>query len=419
MTANTDIKVFFHTNSNAPILQNAYGSMISLLDACLIDGIPVGSISALTVEDLTVTATFSTTHNLQQYQVIKISGADQVEFNGEFKVLTVPTSTAVTFELDAETESTAATGTMSAILSPLGWEKPFSSINATAGGKAAYRSANALFPIRPFLRVVDEPDPVWGANYAKYAKVAMVELMTDIDTMVGVQAPYDSAVPDKNWIGTGSGSSAYNGWLKWYYARSNHAATFNVNDSSNTLVGNRSWVLVGTSDYFYLFPGTSPTDTSALSYGFGFFESFYPSDPSSFFLSGTLNYVTANSPQNIGSQTGIDGQGNSKFTYVLKPLSQVSQPSTARTYSLGLTAYSGSQNSIGSVALSGGITPFTPVYLNDDVLRGRLPDVYWLYQDKPYLNRQYVRFGDEVFMAVMTTPYQQTVGQILIKVADV
>ena len=101
MVASTDIKFYVHSNNNAPQLQNAYGSMINVLDACLIDGIQIGVVSSLTASGSTVTATFGAAHNLMQYQVIKITGANQPEFNGEHRILTIPDSSSLTFELAA------------------------------------------------------------------------------------------------------------------------------------------------------------------------------------------------------------------------------------------------------------------------------------------------------------------------------
>jgi hypothetical protein len=57
MVASTDIKFYTHTNNNAPQLQNAYGSMIGVLDACLVNGIQVGIVSSLTAIGTVVTAT--------------------------------------------------------------------------------------------------------------------------------------------------------------------------------------------------------------------------------------------------------------------------------------------------------------------------------------------------------------------------
>ena len=206
MVASTDIKFFVHSNNNAPQLQNAYGSMIGVLDACLVNGISLGLVSTLTAMGTTVTAVFSNAHNLMQYQVLKITGANQAEYNGEHRILTVPNATSVTFQLASAPSVTTATGSITASLPPLGWEKPFSSTNVNGGGKAAYRSKNTLLPSRPFLRVVDELDPAYTATYAKFAKVGIVEDMADINTMLGVQAPFDAALPNKNWVGTGTGT---------------------------------------------------------------------------------------------------------------------------------------------------------------------------------------------------------------------
>ncbi|MEG2267534.1 MAG: hypothetical protein RSC68_24800 [Acinetobacter sp.] len=219
MVAKTDIKFYVHTNNNALQLTNNFGCMLSVLDACLVNGIQLGAISSLSATGSIITVTFGTAHNLMQYQVIKIAGANQSEFNGEHRILTVPNSTTVTFSLAVAPSVTTATGTINCSLPPLGWEKPFSSVNVNGGGKAAYRSKNLLLPSRPFLRVVDELDPVYTATYAKYAKVGIVEDMIDIDTMMGVQVPYESSKPNKNWVGSGSGTTAINGWAKWHYAR--------------------------------------------------------------------------------------------------------------------------------------------------------------------------------------------------------
>ena len=104
----TDIKFYFSTNNNAPQLQNTYGSMIGVLDACLVNGISLGLVSTLTAMGTTVTAVFSNAHNLMQYQVLKITGANQAEYNGEHRILTVPNATSVTFQLATAPSATTA-----------------------------------------------------------------------------------------------------------------------------------------------------------------------------------------------------------------------------------------------------------------------------------------------------------------------
>jgi hypothetical protein len=249
MAASTDIKFYVHTNNNAPQLQNAYGSMIGVLDACLVDGIFIGNIASLTVSGLIATAIFTTPHNLMQYQVLKVAGANQSEFNKEFKVLTVPNPTTVSFRLDVAASVNTATGTITASLPSLGWEKSFSSSHAISGGRAAYQPTELLVSSCPFLRVVDEPDPTLTVGAAKYAKVGIVESMSGIDSMLGMQAPYDASKPTKNWIG----DSAGNGWAVWAYALASNENTFSTITSAPPS-GPREWFVLGGKDFVYVLP---------------------------------------------------------------------------------------------------------------------------------------------------------------------
>lgn len=406
MVASTDIKFYVHTNNNAPQLQNAYGSMINVLDACLINGIQIGVVNSLTASGNTVTATFGAAHNLMQYQVIKITGAAQAEFNGEHRILTVPNSNEVTFELAAAPSVSTATGAISASLPPLGWEKPFSSSNPSGGGKAAYRSLNLLLPSRPFLRVVDELDSAYTANYAKYAKVGIVEDMTDIDTMLGVQAPFDPANPNKNWVGTGSGASAINGWAKWYYARTEyeHEQYYGVSDSSPTPNGNRSYLLIGSADAFYILPSVVAGYQDSVScYGFGAFKSYLQDDSGANFLNASFSYVSA---QNLTNRICTYGtiacyeNNASNSTVLQRGVGGVpalwaegrSESFLTRSYSnyyvSGYGNISGSPSSLGQVFL-------LPIKIHGpSILMGEFPLVKFIPHSKPYNNLQTISIAN-------------------------
>lgn len=416
MVASIDIKFYVHTNNNAPQLENAYGSMINVLDACLIDGIQIGVVSSLTASGNTVTVTFGAAHNLMQYQVIKITGANQPEFNGEHRILTIPDSSSLTFELAAAPSVSTATGTISASLPPLGWEKPFSSSNQNGGGKAAYRSKNLLLPSRPFLRVLDELDPAYTATYAKYAKVGIVEDMTDINTMLGVQAPYDSANPNKNWVGSGSGASAYNGWAKWYYARSE----FGSSDASAPANGIRMWILVGNKDYFYVIPSDFVANGIGSVFGFGAFKSFLNVDMSNTYLSANTIYQSANnatSENNNSIGTSRISAGN---LLLQRGYSQAAQSTTSKTVSLHLVnadLASGTQNHIGAYSLAN-VAPFAPVFINEAVLRGELPNLYYLFQNKPYSNLQLIEKDGGLYIA-KNIKSSSVSGQVVLKIGEI
>lgn len=411
MVASTDIKFYVHTNTNAPQLQNAYGSMINVLDACLVNGFGSQTVSTLTAIGTTVTATFGSAHKFMQYQVIKIVGAAQTEYNGEHRILTVPDANTLTFELAAVPSVTTATGTINCSLPPLGWEKPFS-----ATGKAAYRSTNTLLSSRPYLRVVDELDPAYTATYAKYAKVGIVEDMTDIDTLLGVQAPYDSAAPDKNWVSTGSGSAVINGWARWYYARSSRMT--NGGDTGVVLSGNRAWLLIGTSDHFYIMPTVIASDDQHLCYGFGSFESYISADIYNTFLSATNSYVTAS---NSTAKDSITPIANGSATLILhRSYTQTAPHSTAACVSLqmGVTFPPSGYNNIIAAAAVSGQTPQCPIFINDGTLRGRLKAVNYLYQLRPYIHMQIIGLAEQSWIAVNTASGLSGVtGQLMMRVA--
>lgn len=388
MVASTDIKFYVHSNNNAPQLQNAYGSMIGVLDACLVNGLSVGPVSTLTVVGTTVTAVFSTAHNLMQYQVLKIAGANQAEYNGEHRILTVPNATSVTFQLASPPSATTATGTISASLPPLGWEKPFSNANVNGGGKAAYRSKNLLLPSRPFLRVVDELDSAYTATYAKYAKVGIVEDMTDINTMLGVQAPYDSASPDKNWVGTGGGSTAVNGWAKWYYATTTDwSDTRNFNEANPPVEGARDYVIIGSNDFFYVCPGSVPLNQNIGLYGFGSLNRFDQADLCANYLLATINY----NPASFGRNKALLTCSSIRIGVIKNSLCQRAYNGAEVFEWCALSSIqnfngdfrSGAINYFQAPGGTNNIIPLSPVIFSDIIPRGEMPSLKWLQTFRP------------------------------------
>ncbi|WP_180072644.1 hypothetical protein [Acinetobacter sp. YH12200] len=414
MVASTDIKFYVHTNNNAPQLQNAYGSMINVLDACLINGINIGTVSSLTATGTTVTALFSSAHNLMQYQVIKITGANQSEFNGEHRILTVPNTQSVTFELAAGPSATTATGTITASLPSLGWEKPFSSTSAT-GGKGAYRSKNTLLPSRPFLRVVDELDPAYTANYAKYAKVGIVEDMTDIDTMLGVQAPFDAVNPNKNWIGVGTGSSAINGWSKWYYASN----AINSGDSSPPTTSIKQWLLVGNGDFFYILPSHVQSRNHAILYGFGCFERVLVADISNNFLISTYRSIGVGNTAYRGSYTGGVSNGVNAKLLLQRNYLQEAKPAEANCEALSIKGQGAlSSGAANYLAVATDDVLFSPVFINENIFRGRLPLIHWVYRVEPIPHKVLFTKNNEIFIAHLVEVESSNFGEIVIKVGD-
>lgn len=422
MVTGKTVKFFTSKNNNAPQLLNVQGSMLTLLDACLVSGIQVGAVASLTAIGTTATATFGMTHNLMKHQVIRISGANQAEFNGDFKIKQIVDTNTITFELNTTATATSATGTISCMLAPLGFEKPFSSTTALGGGRAAFRSKDESLPNRPFLRVVDERISSYSNNYAKYAKVGIVENMTGIDTMTGVQAPYISSAATRNWNPTGSGVNIKNGWAKWYYCSVGEysADSTNLADYSIT-AGN--WLVVGTDTGFYIMNSVNndmniPEDERNLAYcyGFGAFEPIADDDLFTHFLLATniweaaqnISYRVNNytSSVSIGSQdNGFSTDGRSVFLQRGYKKSTYAQATGRKATMESAPVVSGNSNgySVSSDIMGGVIlqSPLIMEILNTSQFlpRGFLPLIKTIPHQVSYTDIQLVEQGGKAYLA--------------------
>ena len=378
MVASTDIKWFTSDNLNAPQLTNDWGVMIGVLDACLINGFSVQTVATLTASGAIATATFNSAHQYKQYQVIEISGAEQAEYNGQHRILTVPNTNSITFELATAPSASPATGTMICKLPPLGWSLPF-----TATGNRAYKNTD---PGAPYLRVVDAVDPAYSPTYAKYAKVGMAEGMTDIDNMLGAQAPFDSANPNKNWVGSGSGTTAINGWAKWFYATSS-LETSNAAKTGAPSIGNRAWVVVGNKDTFYIFNKSHHTsNTLLIANGFGKLNNLSKINASPYFLAARDDYTAANASTYF-SYSALTTTDPNSIVFMLRDYKNqaLASSGTSRAISRISPDHCGFSTQFATPAAD--ISVFSSEYLiveTNTIPRGTVPILRWLYQRNPY-----------------------------------
>lgn len=388
----------------APQVTNAWGVLVSMLDACLINGFNTQTATSVTRSGSTVTMTFSGGgHGFVQHQVILVSGAVESEYNGEHRVTAV-TGTTVTFTITG-TPSSPATGLITAKAAPLGFDKPFSGTD-----KAVYRSAN-LSSTRMFLRVDNSLDAGWGANYAKFAKVTIADAMSGVDTFTGSQAPFLAADPNRNHVLTGSGTGAFNGWAKWYYAK-------NGSDTSTPTAGNRKWVLIGDDKGFYLSIAWQPTpiENRAL-YAFGDFDSLNPSDAYNCLLQSRLSYHSASSTTDSTTYGNAElftiGQANA---VAIKAASGVGDmvhlggrtliPAAVNTFRSG---DNWNQQGIVSPNATDSSNLFAPAYLFESAtinattptsIRGKVRGAYFALNRKPYTDGEIISISGKSYMAV-------------------
>lgn len=324
--ANTDIKWFSFDNTNAPQLNNTWGCMIDVLDACLVTGYGSQPILSITITNGVGVAVFGGIHKIKQFQVVAFSGASVDGINSEFKVLGL-THNSIEFLVDLPDQE--ITGAISCKIAALGWSKVFS------GAQKAVYQAKDTVKNPYFLRVDNSQDPVYNSNYAKFAKVGILETCSGIDDLSGNQAPYDISNPNKNWIGTGSNSGAIAGWYKWQYAISEWAA-YNAaygesNDVSN---GDRAWTIIGINDSFYLINSATVGNTMCIPYAFGvynynnnempFLIAVNRHSPASSQLRATTTLSDANLLEIAGLYNAAGLPANTKFSKLVAGLGVVS-----------------------------------------------------------------------------------------------
>jgi hypothetical protein len=319
------------TDAGAPSLTGQAGSLITLLDALLVNGYNSGSVTSITRSGSTATVTRAG-HGFQNGDCVLIEGADQAEYNGEFYISNVATDT---FDFTVSgTPATPATGTITAKLAPAGWTKPYSGVN-----KAAYRLGGGT---QRYLRIVDD-----GTGAATYARGVGYETMSDVDT------------------GTGDfpTSAQLSGGLYWYKSSTADATA-------------RPWVAVATNEFFVLHVNVnSGTGSQSAAFAFGDINSYNGSDAyHTIHIAGNTSTVTSGGNLHKLSTTGITGNYMARSYTQLGTSIQVGKTSDAAK---------GSGTAMGAGGLTyphpvdGGLY-LAPVWVNESagVVRGVLPGIW-------------------------------------------
>lgn len=353
----SDIKYIHSGMPGAPSLSGAAGSLIALLNACLINGFGLGTLDSLTIAGGVATATRAAGHSHEAGSVAQIAGITgaYAGLNGDRKVLTTSPST-FTFDATGFPDGTA-TGTITQKMAPLAtWTKPFSGTNL-----AAYRSTDPL-GTQMYLRVDD--------TGTTEARVLGYESMTGINAGTG---PFGATSPGS------------------YIAKANNTT------------GTRAWSLIGDSRGFFLSIAYYNTnqDRATTSY-FGDFNPILAGDPYACMLQASTSSYYSTQSGASSDCGGSSNYGTASVTFV------------PRAYT-GLGTYVGMQPScaiitgslVSTLAMSGSTdykTPYpnptdgglyiTPVRLNETnsrAFRGITPGLYHIPQDLESLQPFYWR----------------------------
>lgn len=345
------IKVFHAGQAGAPSLQGQNGSLITVLDAVLVNGYNTVSVSSITRSGSTATVTTAANHGFSTGDSATIMGAAQTDYNID-AVVSVVDATHFTYTV-ANSPATPATGTITVKRSPAGFAKAFSGTN-----KAAYRS-NDTSGSRPYLQVIDDGSTT-GA--AREAKTRGYLTMTDVDTG---SEPFPTAAQYANGL-----------------------MTYKTSTVDTT---NRPWVLItdGKTIYFQACMDQSPTSLQASGgylwwMAFGDIISTRPSDPYTAFLAA-CHAVN----QQVTGSSGANHNG------MFVPAVRTANPTSGscyivRSYSQAVGAavmnqmgHGWDQLALGSLGIfsyphipDNGFMMTPLLCMQGGVMRGRMPGVY-------------------------------------------
>jgi hypothetical protein len=302
----TDVDVQFFSHLNGLTLGNNWGDLIRLFDACLVNGLPLTSITSATIDaqgDIHLT-TYAA-HNSTLFQIVELSGFVPSELNGKYRIKGAPSPNQLILKAVHVGKTVNTAGT--AKLASLGYEIIFRDMNDV---KRVYRAKNPRSE-HPFIRVdetISDGVSSYNSNYAKYAMVGMLEHMNHIDDYENpdvLQLPFDPVNPVKNWNIAGNGTNVVRGWSKWYWSTSRSISGSPVVDSTASPAGTKEYVLVGDSDAFFLVNAKDFNARDRLCHGCGLFNSSQKNDIiPNWFLATVLDDAVVSTAYNFQDKYG-------------------------------------------------------------------------------------------------------------------
>lgn len=407
MIFGTKIKWYSHLNKNAPLLANEWGSLVKVLDACLVDGFSEQQVTDITIVGNSLILKFPTAHQYQQYQVINITGANSPVLNGNHRIVEVSLDgLSMTIDYESLNGVVETSLMLTCKLPPIGWEKVFTGTNQAVykfvkdTGLANYLFVDDTFPGTPY-------NTIWS----KYARVGLAE---DYD---GDFTPKGATIPAlwSDFKATVSGSNMILGTHKWFYATNTESTSSTNTFHVAALAGNRQWYLVGDPTHFYMLNATAPNSIWYNILAVGEYDCMHQGFKSNALLApftwaGQIQTNTAGYMSLYSS-----GIASSKGFYLLKSLLSDNEVFAAPVGYTN-TLYSGYTNILST---SGPVNHFRILINSGGIIMGSPRNIYWLALDKPYANLQKIQQGSDVYLAF--TQYlngNSTPGQYVLKIGS-
>ena len=396
----TDVDVQFFSHLNGLTLSNNWGDMIRLLDTCLVNGLPLPSVTSASIDAQgDITLNLYADHKSLLFQIVELSGFEPAEINGKYRIKGTPTATKLILKATHVGKTVTKIGTTK--LASLSYDIAF---RDSADVKRAYRSKNPRTE-HPFIRVdetISDGTNSYTSTYAKSAMVGLIENMTHIDDYQNpdvLQLPVDIANISKNWNITGVGSSVVRGWSRWHWAS---GSDYESNAPSNST---RTFTLCGNSNAFYfaINPHTENTDTRyKYIMGCGLYNSCLPSNviPNWFLLSyfntNAANVSVTNinrSNQQFSNPLTFSGNASKFYTcsynIVSRMQSSVQTSAITPDYSSGTSGIY-SANNIAALQM--------PIVDTNKYLRGTLAHIYYSGSVNSVLVTTPLIFGNSMYV---------------------
>lgn len=346
------VRVYSSLDAGAPVMTGQSGSLIALLDACLVNGYGSISVTSITQTAGLATATCATPHGYGwvPFAKVLIAGAAQAAYNGEVTA-TFISPTQFTFPVPGGT-TTPATGTITAKKSGSGWSKPYTGTNLAVFRQPGGPS-NGMY-----LRI----DDAAAANVARFKGF---ESMSDLNTGTGM-FPTEALFP---------------GGLYCFKSLTADSVA-------------RSWTLICNGSIFYLLLNcdSSPTASNCTGMFFGDLASYRSGDLFATFTCGSTSSASTTSSLAL-LVTNISGASTAHYMARAAnqlgsavQVSKVSEP--ARAYAASYLAGNGPP----FPSPVGGSLDLAPVWVTEGAnlptggLRGLLPGIWNPLHNKPLSN---------------------------------
>ena len=211
----------------------AVNKLIPVLRAFLVDGFGSRAVASATYANGEITFTFSAAHKYLVDSVVLASGANEAQYNGEFRVKSVTTTTVVCATDNGTPVAASATGTLAMKVPSLGWQVLaedaatnriiFASSDPAANGLALLVDNGAWSDYGAWN--AGESSGVYGIR----AKMLTVSNVVDINTYAtetgAAPWPASHRYAESTWYAVGDSmlfhflpkfmSWNYRGWLMW------------------------------------------------------------------------------------------------------------------------------------------------------------------------------------------------------------